>query len=107
MKNTRKKSHISFLLISSTILLFFFFFLMLGNPVSAEAGNMKEMKSYESILVKEGDTLSSVAATYANVYSCFSKEESHDQQKIDSDCRPRCCGCLGFLHQSFHCVQAD
>ena len=75
MKNTRKKSHIPFLLISSTILLFFFFFLMLGNLVYAEAGNMKEMKSYEAILVKEGDTLSSVAATYANVYSCFSKED--------------------------------
>ena len=48
---------------------------MLGSSASAEAGDMNVMKSYDTVLIKDGDTLSSVAASYADSYSHFSEED--------------------------------
>lgn len=75
MKNIRRR-RILFLLVPVTLfMLLFFFFLFSGKSVSADAGNLNQMKSYESVLVREGDTISSLADCYAKEYSHFSKKE--------------------------------
>ena len=75
MKKTRMNNHLIYWVIAATFLLLLFFFLILGGKVSAEAGTMNEMKSYDTVLVKDGDTLSSVASSYAREYSHFSLED--------------------------------
>lgn len=75
MKNIRRR-RILFLFIPVTFfMLLFFFFLFSGKSVSADAGNLNDMKSYESVLVRDGDTISSLADCYAEKYSHFSKKE--------------------------------
>ena len=58
-----------------TLLFLFIFFLLLGNHATAEAGKLNEMKGYEAVLIKEGDTLTAIANTYANEYSHFTDKE--------------------------------
>lgn len=75
MKKT-KIIYTKFLLIPVTLLLLLFFFTTLfGSAASAETCVIDEMKGYESVLIKDGDTLSSVAASYAKEYSYFSEED--------------------------------
>lgn len=76
MKNLRWR-RILFLLIPATLILAFIFFFALcsGNRVSADAGDLNTMKSYESVLVREGDTISSLADSYVKEYSHFTKRE--------------------------------
>lgn len=70
-----KRGHMAYLLIPATLILLLIFFLAFGCSVSAETGNLNDMKSYETVLVKDGDTLSSVAASYAKEYSHFSEKD--------------------------------
>lgn len=71
----RKMNRFAFLLIPATLFFLLLFFFLFGSHVSAEAGNLNDMKGYETVLIKEGDTLSSVAATYADEYSYFTEDE--------------------------------
>ena len=43
--------------------------------LSADMSGQHTMKSYENVLIKSGDTLSSLADTYAEKYSNLSKAE--------------------------------
>lgn len=76
MKNLRWK-HILFLIIPAILILAFIFSFAFssGNRVSADAGDLNTMKSYESVLVREGDTISSLADSYAKEYSHLTKED--------------------------------
>ena len=74
MKKT-KMNNLVFLILPATFLLLLIFFLILGDSVSAESGDINEMKSYDTVLLKDGDTLSSVAASYAREYSYLSEED--------------------------------
>lgn len=51
------------------------FFVAGGSDASANSGDLNNMKSYESVLIKEGDTLSSLARQYASPKSHFSVHE--------------------------------
>ncbi|MCH5266598.1 MAG: LysM peptidoglycan-binding domain-containing protein [Lachnospiraceae bacterium] len=51
------------------------FFLFFSSPVSADSGRLHEMKGYESVLIRDGDTLSSLAYSYAPVKSHMSENE--------------------------------
>ena len=46
-----------------------------GKTASADMSGQHTMKSYENVLIKSGDTLSSLADTYAEKYSNLSKAE--------------------------------
>lgn len=72
------KKHKMFLLLPITLVLFIIFFLLLGNQATAEAGNLNEMKGYESVLIKDGDTLTTIADTYAKEYSHYTNSEYLD-----------------------------
>ena len=74
MKNLRWR-RILFLIIPVTFLCMLIFFFLLGSHVSADAGNLNHLKGYESILVRDGDTISTLAASYAEEYSHFTKDE--------------------------------
>lgn len=69
------KNHLLFFLIPFTLLVMVILFLLLGNHASAEDGNLNEIKRYETILVKEGDTLHSIANSYAKKLSYYSNSE--------------------------------
>ena len=56
----------TFILVPAIILLLVF---------SADMSGQHTMKSYENVLIKSGDTLSSLADTYAEKYSNLSKAE--------------------------------
>lgn len=45
-----------------TLVLIFLFFFIMRTPASADTGSYMEIKSYETCLIREGDTLSSIAA---------------------------------------------
>lgn len=51
------------------------FFCMLIVPASADTGSYTDLKSYESYLIKEGDTLSSIAASHAGRLSHVTAKE--------------------------------
>lgn len=74
MKNLRWR-RILFLLIPVTFLSMLVFFFLLGSHVSADTGNINDLKGYESVLIKDGDTISSLASSYAEEYSHFTKGE--------------------------------
>lgn len=71
------KNH-KLIFISVTIILLLIFLYLMGNHATAEAGNLNDMKGYESILIKDGDTLSSIATCYAKEYSHYSDHEYMD-----------------------------
>lgn len=52
-----------------------FFFIFLNNPASADSGTYTELKSYETYLVKEGDTLNAIARDNAGRFSRTTSEE--------------------------------
>lgn len=58
-----------------TLLLIMFFFVAGGADASASSGDLNNMKNYESVLIKDGDTLSSIAERYASDMSHFSVPE--------------------------------
>ncbi len=59
-----------------TILLFvFIFFLLFGNKAVANTGYLDSMKGYESVLIKKGDTLSTITHRYAAEKSNFTEQE--------------------------------
>lgn len=76
MKNLRWK-RILFVLVPTTIVFMFIFFFIFssGSHVSADAGDLNDMKSYESVLVRDGDTITSLADNYVKEYSHFTKSE--------------------------------
>ena len=69
------KKHKLLLFVPVTIVLLIIFFFLMGNHATAEAGNLNDMKGYESVLIKDGDTLSSIASCYAKEYSHYSDRE--------------------------------
>lgn len=75
MKNNIRWKRILFLIIPVTLIsiIVFFFIIGAGSHVSADAGDLNTMKGYESVLVREGDTISSLADSYVEKYSHFSK----------------------------------
>lgn len=77
MKNIRLH-RIAFFLIPATLLLLLVFFFIFGSHAAAEAGDLNDMKSYESVLVKDGDTLCSIATNYAKEYSHYTNREYMD-----------------------------
>lgn len=66
------KNRFTILLISITLLFLFIFFLLLGKHASAENGQQNTINGYESVLIKDGDTLQSIAKTYSVQYSRYS-----------------------------------
>lgn len=54
------------------------FFLIFCTNVSADSGTPQEIKGYESVLIREGDTLLSIASRYADVKSSFSVHDYMD-----------------------------
>lgn len=77
MKNKRLH-RIVFFLIPATLFLLLAFFFIFGSHAAAEAGDLNDMKSYESVLVKDGDTLCSIATFYAKEYSHYTNREYMD-----------------------------
>lgn len=63
------KNHITILLVSITVLSLLIFFLLLGNHASANSGTSISINGYASILIRDGDTLNSIAKTYSERYS--------------------------------------
>ena len=72
------KNHKLFLFLPVTIILFLIFLFSMGYNATAEAGNLNDMKGYESVLIKDGDTLSSIATCYAKEYSNYSDRDYMD-----------------------------
>ena len=77
MKNIRLRK-MAFILIPATLLLLFIFFLLFCSHAAADAGDLDAMKGYESVLVRDGDTLCSLATAYADDYSHFTDREYMD-----------------------------
>lgn len=65
----------SFIFLIPAVLFLFAFSLFSSSQVSADSGNLNTMKSYESILVREGDTLTALADRYAGDKSHFSSRQ--------------------------------
>ena len=65
------------------------FFFAFNTPVSADAGGLSHVSKVESVLVRKGDTLSSLAGYYGARYSHVSRGEYLDQIRqlndMDSD----------------------
>ncbi|MCH5252125.1 MAG: LysM peptidoglycan-binding domain-containing protein [Lachnospiraceae bacterium] len=57
------------------VLFFLCFFLFKAPRVSADSGDLNTMKNYESVLIREGDTLTSLSEQYAGDRSHFSSQE--------------------------------
>ena len=57
------------------LFLLILFILLFGSQATAETGDHYEIKGYESVLIKDGDTLTSIANTYANSYSHYNSSE--------------------------------
>ena len=72
-----------------TLLLIIIFFTAGGAGASASSGDLDNMKNYESVLIKDGDTLSSIARQYASDMSHFSEQEYLESiislNNLDSD----------------------
>lgn len=72
-----------------TLLLIIIFFTAGGADASASSGDLDNMKNYESVLIKDGDTLSSIARQYASDMSHFSEQEYLESiislNNLDSD----------------------
>ena len=60
------------------VTMFSFFFLLGGKSASAEAGCLDDMKGYESILIKQGDTVHSIANIYSDKYSHLSCSDYYE-----------------------------
>ena len=71
----KMKNNKLILFVPITIIMLVIFFLLLGNHSTAEAGDLNDMRVYESVLIKEGDTLTDIASRYAKEYSHFSSNE--------------------------------
>ena len=65
----------TFILVPAIILLLVFLSGFTGKTASADMSGQHTMESYENVLIKSGDTLSSLADTYAEKYSNLSKAE--------------------------------
>ena len=63
------KNHITTLLITITLVSVLIFFLLLGNHASADNGANACINGYDSVLIRDGDTLNSIAKTYSVRYS--------------------------------------
>lgn len=57
------------------LFLLILFILLFGSQATAETGDHYEIKGYESVLIKDGDTLTSIASTYASSYSHYNSSE--------------------------------
>lgn len=63
------KNHITTLLILITLVSVLIFFFLLGNHASANNGADVCINGYDSVLIRDGDTLNSIAKTYSVRYS--------------------------------------
>lgn len=65
---------ISFITLTFILLVLFVFFF--GNRSTANSGNLNDdMKGFESVLIKKGDTLTDIAGKYSPKYSHVSSGE--------------------------------
>lgn len=81
--NTDKKYSISFTKIFTlagvTLCILFSLFLLMKIPASADSGSYTELKRYETCLIRQGDTLSSIASKHAGRLSHVTAEEYMDR----------------------------
>ena len=75
----------TFILVPAIILLLVFLSGFTGKTASADMSGQHTMKSYENVLIKSGDTLSSLADTYAEKYSNLSKAEYEELNSLSSE----------------------
>ncbi len=71
----KRTHHIAPYFIPAIIFLLIAVSFAFSNHATAEEGDLNNMTSYESVLIRDGDTLSSIAETYADVYSHDSSHE--------------------------------
>ncbi len=64
-----------FFLAILTLVLIILFSLIMRTSVSADTGSSAEIKSYETCLIRQGDTLSSIAEDNAGRLSHFTRDE--------------------------------
>lgn len=57
------------------IVFFSVFYIVYSSYAKADCGDAAVIKSYEEVLIKEGDTLSSIAKEYTKKYSHFTESE--------------------------------
>lgn len=79
-KNTAAKSMIIFLI--ATLLLIICFCLFFSSRVSADSETSGYINSVESVLVKKGETLTSIAQKYAPDYSRVSAKEYTEHIRV-------------------------
>lgn len=71
------KTYILLTILTFVLILLFFFFMR--TQASADTGSYMEVKSYETCLIREGDTLSSIAADNASRLSHVTSSEYMQQ----------------------------
>ena len=67
------KNHITILLITITLVSVLIFFFLLGNHASADNGAAVRINGYDSVLIRDGDTLNSIA----NRHACLHKNKGY------------------------------
>lgn len=72
--NKQKRTISPFVLVFAVIIMLFVFFLLFSSRASAGEGDLNQIQRYESVLIKDGDTLSSLSHTYADQYSHYTNE---------------------------------
>ena len=82
-----KKSIISGVV--AVVVLCALFFVLFYSNVSAESGDLIDVRGYEQVLIHPGDTLDGLAKKYAGLYSHISPSEYKNQiiqlNDLDSD----------------------
>ncbi len=73
MKNLKVNTGV--LLIIPVLAIFICVWLFMGTEVSASTGDINQLKTYQSVLVKDGDTLTSIASQHAKENSYYSDEK--------------------------------
>lgn len=65
------------------------FFVLFYSSASAESGNLSDIRGYEQVLIRPGDTLDKLSREYAGIYSHISPSEYKNQiillNDLDSD----------------------
>lgn len=71
----KSKFNVGALFILPVLIVFVCLWLIMGTEASANTGDINQLKNYESVLIKDGDTLTSIAAEHAECYSYYSNEK--------------------------------
>ena len=79
ISSNRSRVGVITLMILIIAMLFFVFFTVFGSSASADSGNLNSIQGYEKVLVRPGDTLDSLAFSYAEDNSHLSASEYKSQ----------------------------